>query len=184
MLPFRKSCTLEALILFWIFCFTIFSWGSPTFTKTFCLFHVMTSVYFTWWHWYFSRDDIGIFHVMTSVFLDLYAKIHWGFIMVILIRKIFVASFFNKSVGGEIFLSLLKNAFKTKTLHLFPPKNTSCYVLIVLLHYRFYMPHEQEAARLSAERLLWVSFYLKKIDCTSTNLLESTPSPLFSKCFC
>lgn len=74
--------------------------------------------------------------------------------MVILIRKIFVVSFFNKSVGGEIFLSLLKNAFKTKTLHLFPPKNTSCYVLIVLLHYRFYMPHEQEAARLSAERLL------------------------------
>ena len=74
----------------------------------------------------------------------------------------FLYDFFNKSDGGEIFLFLLKHAFKTKTLHLSVWKKKQ--LLIVFLNYRLDIAHEQEAAtpKLLADWLFWVSFYLKK----------------------
>ena len=41
----RKSCTLEASILFWIFSIRIFSWEPPAFTHTLYLFHVIMLVF-------------------------------------------------------------------------------------------------------------------------------------------
>ena len=97
----------------------------------------------------FPRDDIGIF---ASVFEESN------------ICKMFVSNFLNKSGEGEIFLSLLKHAFKAKTPNLFVRKIiNSCYVLMVFLNYRFCIAHKQKVAtpKLLAERLFWVSFCLK-----------------------
>ena len=78
----------------------IFSWESPAFTRAF----------------YF--DDIGIF---ASVFEEPQSLQNEYQIFV----KMFAYDFFNKSDGGEIFLFLLKHAFKTKTLHLSVWKKTA-----------------------------------------------------------
>ena len=61
------------------------------------------STYFTWWHRYFCLCIRRVTEVLKQLSN---------------ICKIFVADFFNKSDGSEIFLFLLKHAFKTKTLHL------------------------------------------------------------------
>ena len=56
------------------------------------------STYCTWWHQYFCLCIRRVTEVLKKLF--------------------FVADFFNKSDDSEIFLFLLKHAFKTKTFHL------------------------------------------------------------------
>ena len=69
----------------------------------------------------------------------------------------FCRRFFNKSDGREIFLSLLKYTFKTKTLHQVIWKKKLLCSKWEFLNCWFYTAHENDVAtpKSSTERLFW-----------------------------
>lgn len=105
-----------------------------------------------------------------------------------------IAHFFINSDGGEIFLFILKVAFKTKALYIVVWKKLTVTVnaLVEFLNCRVHPMHEKEAAtQFSTEWLFWKfqawqgPLLARKFQVAGPQIYqEGAASPLFSKWFC